>query len=105
MFEMCSFLKVFKIPACSCFQYQNPDITRRDVINTMQHYKSLIPYLEPFGKYFHHRISFLIRRWKIPTTSVCLLSLNFLYTWWGSSVSVVTRLWAGQPGIDSQQGK
>lgn len=28
--------------------YQNPDITRRDVINTIQHYQSLTPQLEPF---------------------------------------------------------
>ncbi|KAJ4436493.1 hypothetical protein ANN_16524 [Periplaneta americana] len=29
-------------------KYQNPEITRRDVINTLQHYNSLSPKLEPF---------------------------------------------------------
>ncbi|PNF38835.1 Tumor susceptibility gene 101 protein [Cryptotermes secundus] len=32
----------------SLSNYQNPDITRRDVINTIQHYPSLTTHLEPF---------------------------------------------------------
>ncbi|XP_069688341.1 tumor susceptibility gene 101 protein isoform X3 [Periplaneta americana] len=34
-------------------KYQNPEITRRDVINTLQHYNSLSPKLEPFGHIYN----------------------------------------------------
>jgi hypothetical protein len=47
--------------SCSCVQYKNPETTRKDVVNAVQQYKSLVPKFEPFGKYcdFLFTVAFL----------------------------------------------
>jgi hypothetical protein len=46
-------LTCFKISAGSCFQYKNPEATRKDIYNVTQQYKGLVPKFEPFGKCFY----------------------------------------------------
>jgi hypothetical protein len=55
MYGISYFLIVFRLLYMHvfCFQYQNPEKTRRDVISAVKQYRGLCANLEPFGMYFH----------------------------------------------------
>jgi hypothetical protein len=81
-----------------CFQYKNPEITRKDVANAIQQYIGLVPMFEPFGKYssfffimdlFICLLVYLfisVRRWKIIHGMILHVEILLLLSFCGNII-------------------